>query len=121
MSKKILIIEDEHYLLELTEHVLKKRGYEITTLDKGEEVVQYAVDYQPNLIILDNLLPDKNGVELCNEIKSTSTTQNIPIILTTGHVMEDSKQMRRYAQPDFILWKPFDIEQLCDKIEELIK
>ena len=122
MPKKILIIDDADDVSELTQRVLTTRGYQVITLADGSQVFETLQTQKPDLIILDMLLPDKNGDEICHEIKSDSNYKHIPIIITTGQAIVDESQQEipGLLRPDDYLPKPFEIEELLDKIENLL-
>jgi len=96
MSKKILIAEDNKMFLKLLLHDLQKQGYDTLGISKGDEVIPSFRNYKPNLVILDGLLPGKNGFELAKEIKSLPDGDSIPIILLTGVYKET--EYYKYSQ-----------------------
>ncbi len=123
MGKKILIVDDEEVIIHLTSLILKKRGYEITSCTNAEEALSLVQKERPDLIILDYLLPGKNGLEFCQEVKSNTPTSHIPILITTGQKLNLEAEILqdKLLQPDHILSKPFDIDELLKIIEELLK
>ena len=124
MKEKILIIDDEEMLIQMTKSILKKRGFRITACLTAEESLPLIEKEKPDLIILDYLLPGKNGIELCREIKSHPATSGIPILMTTGQNLPAEPRPEEQEQslgPDDFLTKPFEIENLLEKIERLLK
>ncbi|PIU69058.1 response regulator [candidate division WWE3 bacterium CG06_land_8_20_14_3_00_42_16] len=81
--KKILIVEDDQFILDLYKRQLENAGYEILTAENGEKALQ-ELDKSVNLILLDILLPKKGGLEILKDIKSNESVKNIPVILLTN-------------------------------------
>lgn len=122
MPKKILIIDDEQDLLRLTATRLEAAGYEVMTAPDGETAFKAIEKNLPDLILLDLMLPRKDGYEICNELKSNEETRNIPVVLFTAKAEEKAHIKSNYgflAADDYIL-KPFDPEELLEKIKRLI-
>lgn len=111
--KEIFILEDNQDLRELYEYILEGENYEITTFATVTAFMENAT-HVPDLYLLDVMLPDGNGIDLCNELKQKSNSANVPVILISAH-----KQLHevKVACPtaDFIP-KPFDIDFLVSRI-----
>ena len=122
MKYEIWLIEDDEYLVELTKSVLERRGYGVKTFLSGQEALTAMTQELPNLIILDNLLPDQSGLEICRLIKSNPETRHISILLTTGQIYweEIDREPDDVFKPDAYLIKPFEIDDLLKKIQELL-
>jgi DNA-binding response OmpR family regulator len=84
MAHKILLAEDNKMFLKLLLHDLTSQGYEALGLSTGDEVIETFQSFKPDLVILDGLLPGKNGFDLAREIRSLPDGASIPIILLTG-------------------------------------
>lgn len=82
--KKILIAEDNESFRKLVLHTLGKQGYEIRDCSRGDEVMAAFETFSPDLVILDGLLPGKDGFEIAKEIRKQKTGKNIPIVMLTG-------------------------------------
>ena len=113
------MIDDTEELLELTRRLLQSRGYETVTLNTGKDAIEIIRKEQPDLIILDMLLPDKDGSDICKEIKSDNSLRKIPVILSTGQLMEsqDILNPESVGADDFLM-KPFEIDDLLNKIQK---
>ncbi len=122
MPSKILIIDDEEELVELTQHLLNNAGYQVITGTSGDDTITLAQQHSPQLIILDLILQRKNGFEICHELKSDPKTQSILILITTGQILskETLQQYAELKKPDDILQKPFEIEDLLTKVKNLL-
>jgi DNA-binding response OmpR family regulator len=114
MSKKILIVEDDHDILNLIKELLEDDGFEVTALDYTGSITNSINRYQPELVILDFLLPGVNGGELCHEIKSQPLTAYLPVIMLSGfpRVLES---LGNYGA-DLFIAKPFGINELLSAV-----
>ncbi|HLD11456.1 MAG TPA: response regulator [Patescibacteria group bacterium] len=83
-TKKLLLIEDEIFIRDLYQKELSRNGYAIVTADDGLEGVKKAVEETPDLILLDIMLPIKNGIEVLKELKKHPSTKHIPVLLLTN-------------------------------------
>ncbi|MCX5632249.1 MAG: response regulator [Phycisphaerae bacterium] len=121
MSKKrILIVDDEPDVLMLTSLRLRKFDYEILTAINGRDAFEVIQKEKPDLVLLDLIIPIAYGTEICRRVKSDENLKHIPIILYTAHgeVMIDEKA-KSFGADDYIA-KPFDAEELTNKIERLL-
>lgn len=121
--KKILIVDDEGDMLKLTRKRLEVNGYSIVTLQNGSHTLEMAKSGKPDLILLDVVMPVKNGCDICKELKSDEMTRDIPVILFTAHYPEKNFLDINYSEfgADDWIAKPYDDELLLKKIERLIK
>jgi PleD family two-component response regulator len=112
--KRILIIDDDHAVLEALEEVLQYSGYDVKTIAHTEDIFKVINLYQPDLILVDYILSGINGGEICDQIKTNPTTSYIPVIIISGH----SKVLRSLGDygSDVIMEKPFDLNELLDKV-----
>lgn len=121
MAKKILLVDDEPDILTVTITRLEKSGYEVLVAKDGEETLEMLdKDANPDLILLDLLLPKMQGDELCKKIKSDSRFKHIPIILFTASTIRVPVKVVEIGADDCIC-KPFESEELLRKIEKFTK
>lgn len=122
MPKIILIIDDEPDLLEVTSNRLKRSGYETVTALNYEEAFNSIRKKMPDLILLDIMMPDRDGYEVCNELKSDERTHNIPVVLFTAKAgqKERLKTNAEFLAADDYILKPFDPKVLLEKIKKFI-
>ena len=122
MKKKILIVDDAEELLELTIRLLSARGYDVIPLRDGDRAVETIKKESPDLVIMDMLLPGKDGSEICHEIKSDEKIRHIPVIIATGQVIDEeiTGADAPFLKADDYLSKPFEIEELLKKVNDLI-
>jgi DNA-binding response OmpR family regulator len=114
MSKRILVVEDDHDILGLLKDVLENEGYEVTGLAYTDAILQSISKYQPDLVMLDFLLPGVNGGELCHDIKSNVLTSRLPVIMLSAfpRVLES---LGDFGADAFIA-KPFDLTAMLHTV-----
>ncbi len=114
---RILIVDDEHDVVDLTRKRLIKDGYEVYPAYNGQEAYQLTVKYVPDLIISDVLMPLMNGFEFCKAVRDNEKTKDIPIIIMTGN-RSDMQDAFLFLGIKDILHKPFNLDQLEEKIKQ---
>jgi DNA-binding response OmpR family regulator len=117
MCKRILAIDDDLSILSVLRDLLEYEGYEVSTLSRGEKVMDELENHHPDLILLDVMLAGMDGRDICRSIKEKIETHNIPVILISAtHNLSDSLKLE--GAPDDFIAKPFDIRILMQKIEQ---
>jgi len=120
-KKKILIVDDSPDILEFTKRLLETRGYAVTVLEDGKDILAKVKALLPQLIILDMFLPNTTGLDICQEIKSDAALSQIPVLITTGHLHEEeSAIIHASVRPDAYLSKPFELDDLLATIKKYI-
>lgn len=117
---KILIVDDDSLVLEGLTRLLSTRGYETETASDGFEAGVKAVQFGPDLIILDLVMPRMDGFEACEFLKENLETSHIKILILTGHDSKENKEEITKAGADAYLLKPVQNDTLLNKIEELL-
>jgi two-component system phosphate regulon response regulator PhoB len=120
-KENILIVDDEEDVLELVHYNLQKEGYQTDTAVCGEEVVKQARAKQPDLIILDLMLPGIDGLQVCKILKSDPKTQNIPIIMLTAKGEETDIVMGLELGADDYVTKPFSPKVLVARVRRVLQ
>jgi len=115
---KVLIVEDEPKLASLVADYLKAAGYEAHCIENGLEVVPWVKSNAPDLIVLDLMLPGRDGLEICKEIRSFS---DLPIIMVTARVEEVDRLIGLEAGADDYLCKPFSVRELVARVKALLR
>jgi two-component system phosphate regulon response regulator PhoB len=119
MKKQIHIVEDDEDIRYIVCYILVEMGYEVKLADSVADFrQQQAESFSPDLLLLDVMLPDGNGLELCRELKNTEATRHIPVIIMSAHATEDQAIQRSGA--DKFLSKPFDLDDLTDMIKRYL-
>jgi phosphate regulon transcriptional regulator PhoB len=121
MKQKILIVDDEPDVLELIEFNLKSAGFEIATASDGEEALRKAKASLPNLILLDVMLPEVDGMEVCKILRRDANTAAIPIIMLTAKAAEIDRVLGLELGADDYVTKPFSPRELVLRVKALLK
>ncbi len=121
MKKKILIVDDESYLIDIQEQIIKREGYESITAENGRQAVEVAAAQLPDLILLDFSLPDMDGLEVARLIHANPKSQSTPIIIVTGDTSLEQKDKCLEAGFSDYINKPFKPEQIRSSIRKLLK
>jgi DNA-binding response OmpR family regulator len=107
LPDRILVVDDEPDILNLTKMILAKRGYQVTVASDGEEALQKAQAEAPDLILLDLVMPGKSGLEVCRILKSEPKTKHIPVVMSTVLGREVDRTLTKEAGADGHFTKPF--------------
>ena len=110
MNKRVLILDDDLDILQICTIVLRKKGFDVHTLNNSNQVVSQVKTYQPDVILMDNWIPGPGGVEATRLLKTAPETQDIPVIFFSAN--SNVTQLAREARADYFLQKPFDITEL---------
>lgn len=121
MSEKILVVDDEKDLLELVAFNLSNAGYRVMTAANGEQALERAREKTPDLIVLDILLPDLPGLEVCRILKSEDKTRGIPIVFLTAKGEEIDRVVGFELGADDYVTKPFSPRELVLRVKALLK
>ncbi|RZK40821.1 MAG: response regulator [Pedobacter sp.] len=117
--KNILVIEDNHAILDVITLILQSEAYKVAGLNKGEDMMAHIHAFKPDLMILDIMLPDADGRELLTQLRSNGATENIPVLMISAKYTAENIQHGDH-KPNGFLAKPFDIDELLDKIEGIL-
>jgi DNA-binding response OmpR family regulator len=121
MSAKILIIEDEYDLFKFLKMRLESYNYQVIGAVDGKEGFELARKEFPNLILLDLMLPKVDGFWICNLLKHDERYKDIPIMIITGKSGDESVRLAEQCGADAYLLKPFEFDDLLNKITGLLK
>ena len=119
-GKKILIVDDELSILVPLKYLLEKKGYETELAQSGKEAIEKIEEFQPDLVLLDIMLPDLDGYEIYHMIRQQEKWQSIRIVFLTAKNQETDMAKGLAMGADAYITKPFSNVQLIDKIRELI-
>lgn len=114
--RKILAVDDDHDILEVLQFILEDSGYKVDTLSDGSHLMDTIRDKHPDLILLDIMLGNMDGRELCKEVKRQAATHNIPVIMISAS-HNAASFLNHENGPDDFIEKPFDINTLLDSIK----
>ena len=122
MAKKILIIDDEKDMRVYLGTLFRKAGYDTESASNGEEGLERAETFKPDLITLDVLMPKRSGVKAYRGLRTSSTTRSIPIVVLTGLTRLDDffGDLGDLPKPDALVEKPIDRDVFLEKVKDLI-
>lgn len=119
-KKNILVIEDNHAILDVITLILESEAFNVDGLNKGADFINHVQDFQPDVIIMDIMLPDIDGRVLLKELKANDKTNHIPVLMISARYNATNYMLDDVAADDFMA-KPFNIDELMDKIYALLK
>lgn len=121
IKKKILIVDDEPDIVETLKFLIESEGFESTIAMDGEEALRKAKEENPDVMILDVMLPKINGYKVCRLLKFDNKYKHIPILMVTARSQEEDKVIGEETGADEYITKPFDINELLQKIHLYLK
>lgn len=122
MSKeRILVVDDEENIAELISFNLENSGYEVLVVDNGLEAIKVCKNYKPNLILLDLMLPEMDGYDVCKSIRQSDDIKDTPIIMLTAKSEELDKILGLELGADDYITKPFSIKELCARVKAVLR
>jgi len=120
-KRKVLIVDDDEELVELLSDVFEKDGrFEIRTANNGFDAGMLVKEFRPDLVVLDVMLPDINGKEVCQRVRSDSSLEAVKIICISGMVEQDKVAELKAAGANDFMHKPFNVERLLDRACDLL-
>jgi two-component system phosphate regulon response regulator PhoB len=120
VKPKILVVDDEPEAVELLEFNLKQAGYAVTTAGDGAEALKKARSQVPDLIVLDVMLPEMDGFEICKSLRLDPTTVKVPVIMLTAKAAEIDRVLGLELGADDYLTKPFSPRELLLRIKKIL-
>ena len=114
MAKKVIIYDDDTDLLEVCSLILSARNFKVIVRERCTEVMRDVVEHEPDVIIMDNWIPDIGGVKATQLVKNSEKYRHIPVIFFTAN--PNVTELAAEAGADYSLQKPFDITQLEDMV-----
>ena len=121
-KRKVLLVDDDLELVELMTKVLEEDGrFEVRIASNGFDAGMMVKEYRPDLIVLDVMLPDINGKEVCQRVRADNTLEDVRILCISGMIEEDKIQDLKLSGADDFLHKPFEIEALIDRMCVLLE
>ncbi len=115
-TAKILVIDDESEITQIIEAFLDNAGYEVATENSSIMGIERAKEFKPDLVLLDIMMPNMDGYEICEELKKTSATASTPVIFLTGKDSRDDRGKSFQVGGDMFVKKPFSCERLLEII-----
>jgi two-component system sensor histidine kinase/response regulator len=120
-GSKVLLVDDDRWIVEVFTEVLSQDGYQIFPAYDGEIALEIIAREKPDVVVLDVLLPDRDGIEICRQVKHDPNTQFTPVILVTGITSRDRRLDGLRSGADDFLDKPVDPYELTARVRSLIR
>ena len=121
MNKKILIADDEQNIVISLEFLMKREGFEVLVANDGEEAIRRIRADQPDLVLLDVMMPKKSGFEVCQEVKSDPALGAVRILMLTAKGRDTELAKGLALGADAYMTKPFSTRELVDTVRSLLE
>jgi len=118
--KKVLVVDDEHQLLEHLTNILKRAGYDVFATGKGVQAIELAQSERPDIIILDIMLPDMDGSEISRRLADEPSTSAIPIVFLTGILRKEEELNISKTGRSYVMAKPVTGEDLLEMVSRVL-
>lgn len=121
ISKTILCVEDEPEMIDLIQLILSRKGYNVKGATGGVEGIKLIRELRPDLVLLDLMMPDMDGWEVYQQMKSDQTLRDIPVIVVTAKAQNIDKVLGLHiAKVDDYIAKPFSPQELMDSVDQVL-
>jgi len=117
--KKILIFDDDKVILEVISIIFEEGGYDVEISETSHDIIQKVSQFQPDVILMDNWIPDIGGIEAVKLLRNHDKFKDIPVIYISAN--SDINFLAKKAQADDYIAKPFELENLERKVEKFIR
>ncbi len=121
MSIKVLVVEDEDAISRLIKYNLTAEGFEVFIVDDGDEALLATEEFQPDIILLDWMLPNVSGIEICRQLRARDETREIPVIMLTARAEEEDRLRGFEKGADDYVTKPFSMKELVARIHAVLR
>jgi DNA-binding response OmpR family regulator len=118
MMPKILVVEDEAAVRDVLKDILAVAGFEVITIPSGTGAPELAERVSPDAILLDVILPDVDGIEICRRLKAREGTRLIPVVMISGFNVERSQAIEAGAED--IVYKPFNMDDILLRLRSVL-
>lgn len=120
MPKTILIVDDEPNIVLSVEFLMKRAGHEVAIARDGQEALDMLSQTKPDLMILDVMMPRKNGFEVCSEVRANPELADLPVLMLTAKGREAEMKKGLSLGADAYMTKPFSTHELVTKVNEML-
>ena len=121
MSIKVLIVDDEPAQRELLKYNIEKAGFQVIVANNGRDAIEKIEEEGPDLVVLDWMMPEASGIEVCREMRSRSETRLLPIIMLSARGEEGDRSLGLDSGADDYITKPFPPRELVARIKALLR
>ena len=119
MSRKVLLIEDEPNIAEAIRFLLSREGWQVQTHDEGTDAIQVIQAAKPDLVILDVMLPGKNGMDILRDLRELDGMQHLPVLMLTARGQSRDREMAENAGVSRFMTKPFSNAEVLTAVRDL--
>ncbi len=120
MAKSVLVVEDEPNIVLSLEYVIRKAGYEVRVARDGEEALKAVEEAAPDLILLDVMIPKRDGYDVCQTIRANPAWNDVNIIMLTARGREVEREKGLALGADAYITKPFSTRELTDRLKRVL-
>jgi len=120
MTKKILIVDDEPNIVISLEFLMKREGFQVAVVGDGEEALRKIAAFEPDLVLLDIMMPKKSGFEVCQEVRANPAWAGIKLIMLTAKGRDTEVQKGMALGADAYVTKPFSTRDLVIKVRSVL-
>lgn len=121
MKKKITIVEDEPFIIEALSFILEKEGFMVKSISDGAKAIEFIKDTEPDLVILDIMLPNVSGMKILEDIRSTKSISELPVLMLTAKGQKKDRRAAEDAGVNKFMTKPFDNAELIQQVKLMLK
>lgn len=119
MGKRVLLIEDEPNIIEAISFLLLRDGWQVDTHSNGDDAVQVVLDKQPDILILDVMLPGRSGYEILQDLRATESTSNLPVLMLTARGQSKDRDMAERMGASRFMTKPFSNDEILAAVRDM--
>lgn len=119
MSKRVLLIEDEHNIVQAIGFVLSRAGWTVHTHADGATAQAEVARRSPDVVILDAMLPNRSGFDILRDLRSNPATESLPVLMLTARGQRRDRELAEYAGASRFMTKPFSNDEVLDCLREL--
>ncbi len=120
MAKKILIVDDEPNIVISLEFLMKKEGFAVAVANDGDEALALVASFDPDLLLLDVMMPKKSGFEVCEALRADPERADLKIVMLTAKGRDTEMAKGLAIGADAYVTKPFSTKELVDKVKEML-
>lgn len=121
MKPKVLVVEDEDAISHLLEYNLTAEGFSVAIVADGDHALAMTEEFEPDIILLDWMLPNISGIEICRQLRARENTKDIPVIMLTARAVEEDRLRGFERGADDYITKPFSMKELVARMQAVLR
>lgn len=119
MTGRVLLVEDEPHIVEALSFLLEREGWEVTSIDDGAQALAQAARLEPDVIILDFMLPGRSGIEVLRDLRAQAGTIHTPVLMLTAKGQAKDRAAAEEAGVSLFMTKPFSNQEIIENVARL--